>query len=158
RQWLAERYFQALGQQIAHLEQAGDLPRAVALAQRGVTLDPLREEAHVELIRLYAVAGQPDAALRQYAELERLLKEALDRTPSAATRALAGQIERQTVIRRPPPVGARPASAPPLAGENRLVTVLFADMSRSVETMRELHPEAGEPRIGHEVDSGGGRA
>src|SRR5207244_10222933 len=31
-----------------------------------------------------------------------------------------------------------PASAP---GQNRLVTVLFADMSRSVETMRDLHPE-----------------
>src|SRR5262245_6499166 len=26
-------------------------------------------------------------------------------------------------------------------GENRLVTVLFADMSRSVETTRSLHPE-----------------
>src|SRR5262249_52847931 len=95
RQWLAERYFPAQGQHVAYLEEAGDLSRALGLAQRGVSLDPLREEAQAELIRLFAAAGQPTAARRQYAELERLLKEALDQTPSAATRALIQQIERQ---------------------------------------------------------------
>jgi class 3 adenylate cyclase/DNA-binding SARP family transcriptional activator len=164
REWLAERFFPALGQRIAHLEQAGDLNGALQLAQRGVRLDPLREEAHAELMRLYAVAGQPAAALRQYEELERILKEELDATPSSATRALAQQIERQSLMRRvslmpsPPephaplalaPVAGsaragahpRPSPVPSARGENRLVTVLFADMSRSVETMRELHPE-----------------
>jgi DNA-binding SARP family transcriptional activator len=156
RQWLAERFFQALCQQIAHLEQAGDLSGAVGMAQRSVTLDPLREEAHAELIRLYAAAGQPAAARRQFAEMERLLKEALHETPSAATRTLIAQIERQSVLRRsgvhvfrrsgiagpsPERPSARTSERPSPDGENRLVTVLFADMSRSVETMRELHPE-----------------
>src|SRR5207253_1209298 len=38
---------------------------------------------------------------------------------------------------------SRPASSPASGteGENRLVTVLFADMSDSVETMRDLDPE-----------------
>src|SRR6185503_18909798 len=44
RAWLAERFFQTLGQRIATLEQAGDLEAALELAQRGVRLDP-REEA-----------------------------------------------------------------------------------------------------------------
>jgi DNA-binding SARP family transcriptional activator len=147
REWLAERYFQALGRLIGNLEQAGDLDRALAVAHRGLSLDPLREEAHVELMRLYAAAGQPEAALRQYGELERLLKQELEATPSAATRALARQIERQSLIRRPPPavrspsLASPPKTTPPAAGENRLVTVLFADMSASVEAMRDLQPE-----------------
>jgi DNA-binding SARP family transcriptional activator/class 3 adenylate cyclase len=149
REWLAERYFQALGGLIGQLEQVGDLPRALEVAHRGVSIDPLREEAHAELMRLYAASGQPAAALRQYSELERLLKQELAATPSAATRTLVGQIERQLLIRRPPPAvrspslppSPHPKTAPPAAGENRLVTVLFADMRSSVETMRDLHPE-----------------
>src|SRR5262249_2681740 len=77
REWLAERFFQALAQRIAPLEQAGDGDGALEMARRGVSLDPLREEAHAELMRVYAAMGQPAAALRQYGELERLLKEEL---------------------------------------------------------------------------------
>lgn len=47
------------------LEEAGDLTRALEYGQRGVQADPPREEAHYELIRLYAGAGQPTQALRQ---------------------------------------------------------------------------------------------
>jgi DNA-binding SARP family transcriptional activator/class 3 adenylate cyclase len=164
REWLAERYFQALGGLIGHLEQAGDFPRALELVHRAVSIDPLREEAHAELMRLYGAAGQPEAALRQYGELERILKQELDATPAAATRALVRQIERQSLIRpplaahrsssgrghaafpgsRPTPVrggGRQVATGERPEGENRLVTVLFADMSSSVATMRDLHPE-----------------
>jgi predicted ATPase/DNA-binding SARP family transcriptional activator len=92
RQWLAERYFQALGQLLAHLEQTGDVERALEYARRGVAADPLREEAQRDLIRLLAAAGQPAAALRRYQELKRLFKQELDASPSAATCALAREI------------------------------------------------------------------
>jgi DNA-binding SARP family transcriptional activator len=78
REWLAKTYFQAVGRLIGLLEQAGDLPRALEYARQGVLADPLREEGRRDLMRLYAAAGQPEAALRQYGELERLLKEELD--------------------------------------------------------------------------------
>src|SRR6266571_4791850 len=81
RQWLAERYFQALGQLLAHLERASEFERALDYARRGVSADPLREEAQRDLIRLLAAVGQTAAALRQYQELERLLKEQLDTDP-----------------------------------------------------------------------------
>jgi class 3 adenylate cyclase/DNA-binding SARP family transcriptional activator len=150
REWLAGRYFQALGQLLGHLEQAGDLDQALQFAHRGVTADPLREEAHLALIRLYATAGQPEAALRQYRELERLLQEQLGAVPSPSTQTLAREIERQTLLHPPfspiPPLVGRPSATcearlTPAQGENRLVTVLFADMSHSVETTRDLHPE-----------------
>jgi len=99
RQWLAETYFQALGQLLAHLERASEFERALDYARRGVSADPLREEAHRDLIRLLAAVGQPAAALRQYHELERLLQEQLDGTPEPATRALVREIERLAILR-----------------------------------------------------------
>jgi DNA-binding SARP family transcriptional activator len=68
RAWLAGRYFQALGQLLAHLEQTGEISQALEYARQGVRVDLLREESHRDLIRLLATAGQPDAALRQYRE------------------------------------------------------------------------------------------
>lgn len=93
--------------------------------------------------------GQPSAALRQYHELERLLKEQLETTPGAAIRALVREIERLAILHQAPPAVARlPSTGAATAagsqigeGENRLVTLLFADMSRSLETTRDLHPE-----------------
>src|SRR5712692_1297104 len=107
RQWLAERYFAALGQLLAHLERASEFERALDYARRGVSADPLREEAHRDLIRLLAAVGQPAAALRQYQELERLLKEQLDATPESATRALVREIERLAILRQAPSPAAR---------------------------------------------------
>jgi DNA-binding SARP family transcriptional activator len=95
REWLAERYFRALGQLLEHLEREGDLERALQYARQGVRTDPLREEAQRDLMRLYAAAGQPDAALRQYRELERVLRE-LAATPDEATRSLVRDLERQS--------------------------------------------------------------
>jgi class 3 adenylate cyclase len=153
REWLVERYFAALGELLAHLERASEFPRALEYARRGVSADPLREEGHRDLMRLLAAAGQPGAALRQYQEVERLLREELEATPAGATRALAREIERLALLRQAPAVGpplpgprAAPSGEPPLTpadGENRLVTVLFTDMSRSVETTRDLPPEDG---------------
>ncbi len=93
RQWLAERYFQALGALLGHLERQGERHRAIQYAHQGVRIDPLREEMRQELMRLYAGIGQPAAALQQYQELERALREQLGTTPAAATRALRREIE-----------------------------------------------------------------
>lgn len=120
RQHLAEQCLGAIHQLVSALEQAGDLESALEHARRAVRADPMREEAHFDLIRLYAAAGQPSAALRQYHELERLLRDELDETPSAATRALAEELRRDArtvVVARsaPPevtPAGERGAPSP----------------------------------------------
>src|SRR2546421_257036 len=69
QQRLDELSFQALHQLIADLEQAGDPATALQYALRATGVNRLREEAHREVIRLYAASGQPAAALRQYREL-----------------------------------------------------------------------------------------
>jgi len=59
----------------------GDHDPAIGYVRRRVSLDPLDEAAHSELMRVYAAAGQRPAALRQFAECERVLKEELGITP-----------------------------------------------------------------------------
>ena len=54
---LAEAHYQAIRELIALLERDGEWPRALDLARREVELDPLREEAHQDLMRLLAAAG-----------------------------------------------------------------------------------------------------
>jgi len=61
---------------------------AIAYARRWLALDALYEPAHQHLMRLYAWSEQRSAALRQYADCERLLEAELGVAPQAATRDL----------------------------------------------------------------------
>jgi predicted ATPase/DNA-binding SARP family transcriptional activator/Tfp pilus assembly protein PilF len=110
REWLAHAAFRALAQRIELFERAGDQSGALEMAREAVRLDPLREESHRELIRLLATSGQPQAALRQYGELERLLHEQLDATPDAATCALVASLRSQPVAGSRQPVEEEPVS------------------------------------------------
>jgi predicted ATPase/DNA-binding SARP family transcriptional activator len=97
---LEEAYLNALDQLVKHLTQARDFNRALDYARRAVKADPLREESHVALMRLLADSGQPAAALEQFRELERLLREKLNAAPSASTRALAREAREQLAMNR----------------------------------------------------------
>jgi predicted ATPase/DNA-binding SARP family transcriptional activator len=95
-------------------EELGDAEGALSAAREMVAVDPLWEEAHYEVMRLYAALGQPSACLRQYQELERVLREELDETPSAQVRALAEELRqgaRSLVVARSasPPTHRPPA-------------------------------------------------
>ena len=164
---LEDLFFQALCQLMAHLKEAGYMNRALDYAHQGVRVDPLREEVHHELMRLYIAAGQPSAALRQYHELEQILDEKLNTTPSAATRALLQEIRQPkrerpaspvvadaSVRRRQTPAPTRESPLPllqfPLAvsppasvGSLPLPLTRFFGREREMEQLRGLlcHPE-----------------
>jgi TolB-like protein len=61
---------------------------AIAIAQRLLAVDPLQEEGHRALMRLYVDAGEVGLALRQYDLCRDLLRRELDATPSAETEQL----------------------------------------------------------------------
>jgi len=92
---LEQAYFQAVRELIQLLENADDTNRAIHYAGLAVGIDPLREEAHLHLIRLHVASGQMAEALRQYEQMERLFKERLESEPSAAARAIGSRLRAQ---------------------------------------------------------------
>jgi predicted ATPase len=155
-QWLSaerrryhERAVQALSDLVSHYASAERHDRAIAVAERLVALDPLLEWGHCALIRLYLRAGRREAALRQYQECVRLLKQELGIAPAEETRQLGADIGRASVAVRPARVavghGADPASAPPvLPAERKQLTVLFA---RLREALEDADPESALERV-----------
>ncbi len=63
------------------------------LGLRLVNLDPLREESHRHLMRLWALSGQRHAALEQYQTCRTILDEELGVEPAEETTALWQQIK-----------------------------------------------------------------
>jgi len=130
------------------LETTGATRTAIDCARRAIAVDPLREEPYRELMRLYASAGEPATALKQYQELERVFREELGESPSRATRELARQLESLpagtgSIAREP--VRARPRSPSPAALPTGTVTLLAVDFGfPGKRGKRGEHGEHGE--------------
>jgi DNA-binding SARP family transcriptional activator len=84
----------ALDQLTRGYQVESDLARAIAFAQRWVSLDPLHEPAQRRLIALYAGNGQLAEAHRQYRVCERLLAEELGVEPQPETKQLYERIRK----------------------------------------------------------------
>lgn len=92
--------------------EAGRLVRAIGHARRWLELDPLNEAAHRAVIRLYALAGDRSAAIRQYHECVHLLDRELGVAPLEETVGLydairAGQPPTEERVTPPPPTSVR---------------------------------------------------
>lgn len=87
-----------------------DLAGALDAARRWLALDPLREEAHRQVMRLYAWSGQRNAALRQYRECMRILEHELGVAPLAETTELYEAIKEHRLA---PPVANLPGPERP---------------------------------------------
>lgn len=84
--WL--EYLALLDEQAALLESRGDVAEAIRAANLLVAADPLREEAHVRLMRLDALAGRRADALRVYEHL----RDTLGREPSPDAQRLYEEV------------------------------------------------------------------
>jgi predicted ATPase/DNA-binding SARP family transcriptional activator len=144
-QRLTDAYLQAVRRLIRYLVRTKEMARALDYARRAVLADPLREEAHRDLMRLYVAAGLASAALQQYRELERVLREELGATPSATTRQLIREIQSREVnvslptpqpepetpsIARQPATtrGQTPLQKPSITSPSGTVTFLLTDI------------------------------
>ncbi len=68
---------------------------AIAVAQQVLTFDPANEAAHQHLLFCYVAAGDRAAALRQYEQCVRALRDELDAPPMPETTALYQWIKQQ---------------------------------------------------------------
>jgi predicted ATPase/DNA-binding SARP family transcriptional activator len=107
REQLHGLMLQALIHLADYHERHGAHEEARRYAQRQLELDPWNEAAHRQVMHAYALTGQRNAALRQYASCRRVLADELGVEPAAETTALYEQIKRGTGraagrVERPP--------------------------------------------------------
>jgi predicted ATPase/DNA-binding SARP family transcriptional activator len=115
RESLHQLYGQALEQLTQAYQSTGAYGDAIGYARRWVALDSLHESAHRTLMRLYALAGQPAAAVRQYQECVRVLEAELGAEPEQETTALYHAIR----ARRITPESVKPILPPEYQSDQR---------------------------------------
>jgi predicted ATPase/DNA-binding SARP family transcriptional activator/Tfp pilus assembly protein PilF len=93
REWLHREAVEALYHLANYYERRGDYERARHYAWRQVELEPWREEAHRQLMRLLALDGQRSTALAQYETCRRVLAGELGVGPTAETVTLYERIQ-----------------------------------------------------------------
>ncbi len=115
-------------------EAAGQISEAIATAKKLVHFDPLREQAHRDLMRLFAGNGQRSQALQQYKHCAGILQKELGVEPEPATKQLYedirgnetdGPITSKNVTR----AKADANSAPPIPHSPSIAVLPFANLS-----------------------------
>ena len=114
----------------------GSFQHAINSARRWLALDPLREEAHRQLMLCYSWFGQRTAALQQYRTCVRILEEELGVPPLEETTQLYHALLEQ---RTPPP--------PKIIGQrNRLPESPSLPIESTVSDRNSLLPLVGRSR------------
>ena len=137
RESLRETYLALFVESAELLDDAGDVPGAIATLQRAVVADPLHEVAHRALMRLFADDGRRQQALAQYQQLREALRRELAADPDPESRdlyreILAGQHEDE------PGDTSSPAEPPAVATSPLPATDLPRQLTSFVGREREL--------------------
>ncbi len=122
-----------------HLLAKGEPDAAIALANRLLGLDPLRESSHRLLMRIHAQQGQRAAAIQQYKHCSEILERELQVEPSPSTQKLFAEL-RQAGFAAPEDLPSAPqpqqAADPALANSQTTITVLpFAVLPDSAQAV-----------------------
>src|SRR6266446_6591209 len=143
----------ALDAMIRYAEQAlqsGHAEVALKAANRAISVNALREDAHRLIVQALAATGRKAEALKHYQDLVALLRRELSTEPDAATRSLAAE------LRRTQPPGRSPAAESPVArgddassatpvrsgsSERRQLTIMACNMVDSMALSARLDPE-----------------
>lgn len=156
RERLHQRAIDLATRALEQHESNGQVDLAALMATRIVALDPLREDAHRALMRLYVRQGRPALAMRQYRILRQTLQRELGVAPDPATESQYRQIaqSRQASTAEhpvasvshqhsdaPAPVGGNPNGASPFRGERRQLTVMSCEIAGFNDLATRLDPE-----------------
>ncbi len=149
RQRVRERWLSALGVLVRKNRAATDYESALRHALSLVMAEPLSEEWHREVMRLYHLNGQPSAAERQFNLCRRALADDLQVEPSAETVELLDKIRQEASAATAP---ASPAGAgepePPFVGRQAERSALVSRVNDVVGGKGGLVLVEGEHGIG----------
>jgi DNA-binding SARP family transcriptional activator len=110
RERLQNLHLGLLDKLAGYCEAHGEHEAGIDYCMRILSIDPARERAHRQLMRLHYLAGDRTAALRQYQRCLDALKQELGVGPSKSTQALYTQI-REDSLGGQDETAADPASA-----------------------------------------------
>ena len=139
-QWLTEERQRledlALGAlvRLGEQELAANHPDlALKAAQRAVTLNTMREDAHRVILQALSASGRRAEALKHYDDLIVLLKRELSTEPDAATKALVAELRSGHPAAKTSPIKAIDSSVLPLPDRPSIAVLPFANMSSDPE-------------------------
>lgn len=95
RRRLREAAVQAMAKELDHRLSCEEVDRGIVVAGRLLALEPLREDVHRSLMRLYVQSGRRGTALQQYEHCRRILRQELGTRPEPETERLASDIRAQ---------------------------------------------------------------
>jgi DNA-binding SARP family transcriptional activator len=128
---LHDLFYEALATLTSHYADTLNLDAAIETGRRLVGLDPLREDAHRSLMRIYQRVGRRADALKQYRSCADILRRELNVEPEAATARLHQEIRRRPddATASPDPTGPLPQDGP-RAARDGLAGILQAAVRR----------------------------
>ena len=127
----------------------GELRLGTRYAHRLAAIDPLSEEAHRYLIRLYGYSGRRSRAVAQYEELRRLLMEELDIEPSEETqRTLQEALAKQESVDQAPDEREPVGPLLPMVGRRASYDLLEEQWRFALQSGHHVSLVCGEPGIG----------
>lgn len=155
-------YLRAIGQLLEYHSSRGEYEPAIEYGRRILVCDPLREEVHRDLIRLYLDANQPAAALRQYRACEHILVRELGVSPMPETQSFLARLMGQGLpIRLDTQSTALDSVADP-AHQLASALAYLQEVTGALERARvQLHEAASlvrevAQRLGYDPSTGGG--
>lgn len=136
--------------------QRGNFEQSIAYGQEILRRDPVREEIHRSLMRLYLENGQRTLAIRQYARCCELLEQELGVPPLEETQALYQQIMAASRVGAPTtPMQPASADITQLLRELQAVKQNIDEATRTLAGACEL-PSSQSPNIPLNGPSGNG--
>lgn len=128
---LRQQMLNALADLVNFHQQRGQMGDGIRCAQQLLALDPLQEEAHRQLMLLYALDNQRSAALAQYEQCVAILAEELGVEPDEETVVLHESIRDDTATPSPPHQAMR--ATPTLSPGHNLPAATTTFIGREAE-------------------------
>jgi DNA-binding SARP family transcriptional activator len=116
-------------------EEREEYSPAIESLRRVVAEEPTKEEAHVGLMRLYALRGQQREAILQYERLQKALREELDEEPGDISQRLCEEIRTGQLPGASTLSDGRPFEEPASSSRNNLPTSLTSFVGREREML-----------------------
>ena len=147
-------FYRALSHLAMVHKSRGEFEDALGYARRLALLEPLREDAHRDVMRLCLLAGRPNEALLQYEVCYSALADELGAEPEDATTALFESIAAQRLSGRRPfvPEARSPlfdlATPIPMVGREQPRTIAVEAIEAALAGRGATLLVEGEPGIG----------